>query len=100
AGGGGNIARAQVFFRGEGEIGRSPPITPADIERSHYDYVALGHVHVLSDVSQGATRAFYCGTPAPLYSSENSGWVLWINCIPGQPLLIERLMVADQRQTD
>ena len=60
----------------EGEIERSSPITPAEIERSRYDYVALGHVHVLSDVSQGATRAFYCGTPAPLYSSENSGWVL------------------------
>ncbi len=89
-----NIALAHGFFMEEGEIERSSPITPADIERSRYDYVALGHVHVLSDVSQGATRAFYCGTPAPLYSSENSGWVLWVNCIPGQPLLIERLMVG------
>jgi hypothetical protein len=89
-----NIALAHGFFMEEGEIERSSPITPADIERSRYDYVALGHVHVLSDVSQGATRAFYCGTPAPLYSSENSGWVLWVNCVPGQPLLIERLMVG------
>ena len=95
-----NIALAHGFFMEEGEIERSSPITPADIERSRYDYVALGHVHVLSDVSQGATRAFYCGTPAPLYSSENSGWVLWINCIPGQPLLVERLMVALERSTD
>jgi hypothetical protein len=54
-------------------------------------------VHVLSDVSQGSTRAFYCGTPAPLYSSENSGWVLWVKCVPGQPLLIERLMVTQDR---
>src|ERR1700723_2875209 len=95
-----NIALAHGFFMEEGEIERSSPITPADIERSHYDYVALGHVHVLSDVSQGSTRAFYCGTPAPLYSSENSGWVLWINCIPGQPLLIERLMVAPEHQPE
>ncbi len=64
------------------------------IERSRYDYVALGHVHVLSDVSQGSTRAFYCGTPAPLYSSENSGWILWVNFVPGEPVTIERLMVG------
>lgn len=89
-----NIALAHGFFMEEGEIERSSPITPAEIERSGYDYVALGHVHVLSDVSQGATRAFYCGTPAPLYSSENSGWVLSVNCVPGQPLLIERVMVG------
>ncbi len=89
-----NIALAHGLFMEEGEFERSSPITPAEIERSRYDYVALGHVHVLTDVSQGSTRAFYCGTPAPLYSSDNSGWVLWINFIPGQPLSIERLMVG------
>ena len=88
-----NIALAHGFFMEEGEMERSSPITPQDIERSRYDYVALGHVHVLSDVSQGATRAFYCGTPAPLYSTENSGWVLWVNCVPGEPVAIERLVV-------
>ncbi len=91
-----NIALAHGFFMDEGEIERSSPITPAEIERSRYDYVALGHVHVLGDVSQGSTPAFYCGTPAPLYSSENSGWVLWVNCVPGQPVSIERLMVAGE----
>ena len=66
-----NIALAHGFFMEEGEIERSSPITPADIERSRYDYVALGHVHVLNDVSQGATRAFYCGTPgAALFERE------------------------------
>ena len=89
-----NIALAHGFFMEEGEIERSSPITPAEIERSRYDYVALGHVHVLSDVSQGSTRAFYCGTPAPLYSTENSGWVLWVNCVPGEPVSIEKLIVA------
>ena len=89
-----NIALAHGFFMEEGEIERSSPITPGEIERSHYDYVALGHVHVLSDVSQGATRAFYCGTPAPLYSSENSGWVLSVNFVPGELVAIERLVVG------
>lgn len=90
-----NIALAHGFFMEDGEFERSSPITPIEIERSRYDYVALGHVHVFNDVSQGATRAFYCGTPAPLYSSDNSGWVLWVNCVPGEPLRIERLVVGD-----
>ncbi len=88
-----NIALAHGFFMEEGEFERSSPITPAEIERSRYDYVALGHVHVLSDVSQGSTRAFYCGTPAPLYSTDSSGWVLSVSFVPGQPVSIERLMV-------
>lgn len=89
-----NIALAHGFFMEDGEVERSSPITPAEIERSRYDYVALGHVHVLGDVSQGSTRACYCGTPAPFYANENSGWVLWVNCVPGAPVSIERLMVC------
>src|SRR5712692_9747083 len=51
-----NIALAHGFFMEDGEMERSSPITPQDIERSRYDYIALGHVHVLNDVSQGDTR--------------------------------------------
>ena len=90
-----NIALAHGFFMEDGEFERSSPITPIEIERSRYDYVALGHVHVFNDVSQGATRAFYCGTPAPLYSSDNSGWVLWVDCVPGEPVRVERVAVVD-----
>ena len=61
---------------------RSSPITPAEIEASAYDYIALGHVHVFRDLSQGTTRAFYCGTPAPLYSSDDTGWVAWSIACP------------------
>jgi exonuclease SbcD len=89
-----NIALAHGFFMEEGEFERSSPITPGEIERSGYDYIALGHVHVFSDVSQGATRAFYCGTPAPLYSTENSGWVVWVECVPGEPVAVERVTVG------
>ena len=87
-----NIGLAHGFFT-EVETNRSSPITPAEIEASGYDYIALGHIHVFGDVSQGRTRAFYCGTPAPLYASSEAGWVLQINCIPDQPIQVERLMV-------
>ncbi len=88
-----NIAMAHGFFTDGGEIERSSPITPAEIEQSGYHYIALGHVHIFSDVSQGSTRALYCGTPAPLYASDNAGWIAVIDCVPGQPVTVEKVTV-------
>ncbi|MBV8055077.1 MAG: DNA repair exonuclease [Deltaproteobacteria bacterium] len=88
-----NIGLAHGFFT-ESETNRSSPITPAEIEASGFDYIALGHIHIFGDVSQGRTRAFYCGTPAPLYASSEAGWVLQISCIPDEPLRVERLVVG------
>jgi DNA repair exonuclease SbcCD nuclease subunit len=87
-----NIGLAHGFFT-ETETTRSSPITPAEIETSGYDYIALGHIHIFGDVSQGRTRAFYCGTPAPLYAGSEAGWVLQIDCVPDEPLQVERLLV-------
>jgi len=39
-----NIAMAHGFFTEESDGFRSSPITPAEIEASAYDYVALGHI--------------------------------------------------------
>ena len=89
-----NIAMAHGFFTEEINGIRSSPITPVEIETSAYDYVALGHIHVFGDVSQGATRAAYCGSPAPLSASDNAGWVAWIKCEPGEPVHLERIPVT------
>ena len=43
---------------------RSSPIFADEIRDSGWDYVALGHQHVQTDVSQGGVRAFYSGAPA------------------------------------
>lgn len=88
-----NVAMAHGYFLEDGETERSSPITPHEIERSGYDYIALGHVHIFNDVSRGSTRALYCGTPAPLYSSEEAGWVVVADLTPGQPVSIERVLV-------
>lgn len=88
-----NIALAHGFFTEDADGMRSSPITPDEIEASAYDYIALGHIHVFGEVSQGPTRAAYCGTPAPLYASDNAGWVAWITCVPGEPVRLERLPV-------
>ncbi|HEV3112993.1 MAG TPA: DNA repair exonuclease [Candidatus Binataceae bacterium] len=87
-----NIALAHGFFMEEGEFDRSSPINPVDIEGSGYDYIALGHIHVFTDCSRGATRAAYCGTPAPLY--QEAGWVAHVRFEPGVGIELERLAVA------
>ena len=43
--------------------GRSSLITAADLAGTAADYVALGHHHVLTDVSAGGVTAFYSGAP-------------------------------------
>jgi DNA repair exonuclease SbcCD nuclease subunit len=89
-----NIGLAHGFFT-ESETNRSSPITPSEIEASGFDYIALGHIHIFGDVSQGGTRAFYCGTPAPLYAGSEAGWVLEIDCVPGEPVRVDRLLVGN-----
>ena len=49
-------------MEGRAEL-RSSLITPEEVATSGFDYLALGHVHVFRDVSQGETRAFYPGSP-------------------------------------
>jgi len=88
-----NIALAHGYLMENGEYLRSSPITAAEIEASAYDYIALGHVHVFSDVSQGLTRAVYSGTPAPLYASDEAGWVAYVSCVPGRTPQVERIAV-------
>ena len=42
---------------------RSSPIYASEIRASGWDYVALGHCHAFSDVSQGPVTAYYSGAP-------------------------------------
>jgi DNA repair exonuclease SbcCD nuclease subunit len=49
---------------------RSSLITPDEIADSGLDYLALGHVHVFRDVSQGAVRACYPGAPRISYAPD------------------------------
>lgn len=49
---------------------RSSPIFASDIRSSGLNYVALGHCHVFSDVSQGDVAAFYSGAPISLWGPQ------------------------------
>ena len=64
------LAMAHGFFYEERQRpDRSSPIFADEIRDTGWDYVALGHQHVQTDVSQGRVTAYYAGAPA----SEGGG---------------------------
>jgi len=68
-----HIGMAHGYFVDDADMQRSSLILPQEVEQSGLDYLALGHVHVYTDLSQGATKACYPGTPAPLHLGVNEG---------------------------
>ena len=59
------LAMAHGFFYEERQRPeRSSPIFADEIRDTGWDYVALGHQHVQTDVSQGRVTAYYAGAPA------------------------------------
>jgi exonuclease SbcD len=68
-----HIGMAHGYFVDEDEMQRSSLIFPREIVQSGLDYLALGHVHVFTDLTYGATKACYPGTPAPLHFGVNDG---------------------------
>jgi exonuclease SbcD len=59
-----HIAMGHGFFYLEGEQPeRSSPIFSDQIRDGGWDYFALGHHHLRTDVSQGDVAAYYAGAP-------------------------------------
>jgi len=58
------LAMGHGFFYDERQRpDRSSPIFADEIRQTGWDYVALGHQHVQTDVTQGPVIAFYAGAP-------------------------------------
>jgi exonuclease SbcD len=72
----------------------SSQITHDEIRTSGFDYLALGHVHVWGDMSQGTTQAYYPGSPVAAYASSNGGHVAIATLCP------ENGVAVEQRQLD
>ena len=71
------VAMAHGFFYEDFEAPeRSSPILASEIRETGWDYVALGHKHVMADHSQGRVAAWYPGTPQPDWSPGPPGHVL------------------------
>lgn len=65
---------------------RSSPIFAEEIRESGWDYIALGHQHVRTDVSQGGVTAYYAG--APLFE-PGDGVVLRVDLSPDTGVRVE-----------
>ncbi|RLA10634.1 MAG: hypothetical protein DRQ52_11030, partial [Gammaproteobacteria bacterium] len=67
----------------------SSPIHEAQIDASEFDYLALGHLHAMRDVSTTQTPAFFCGAPGPI--QEDHGTWLMTTLEEGQPVDVQRI---------
>ncbi len=86
-----HIGMAHGFYVENVEVMRSSLITPEEVAASRLDYLALGHVHVFTDISHGQTRACYPGTPAPLHlGSQDTGSVVVVNLDPERGVNLSR----------
>jgi DNA repair exonuclease SbcCD nuclease subunit len=90
-----NIALAHGLFTEDEDGLRSSRISATEIARSGYDYVALGHVHVFRDLSQGATSAAYSGAPAAAHSAADGGSAAHVICTPESGVIIEVVRLVD-----
>ena len=69
---------------------RSSPIYAGEIRASGWDYVALGHCHAFSDVSQGPVAAYYSGAPGFFPGVQGAdGYVALVQLEAGESRLID-----------
>jgi exonuclease SbcD len=73
------------FYEARQRPDRSSPIFADEIRDTGWDYVALGHQHVRTDVSQGGVTAYYAGAPV----------IEWATAAPASALLRVDLSLAD-----
>ena len=91
-----HVAMAHGFFYEDFEIPeRSSPILAAEIRQTGWDYVAMGHKHVMADHSQGDVVAWYPGTPSPDWSAAPPGHVLLVECCPEHGLKVRPQRVVE-----
>jgi DNA repair exonuclease SbcCD nuclease subunit len=69
---------------------RSSPITSADIAATRADYVALGHWHVTTEVSEDGVAAWYPGSPVQSWSD---GVALLVDLDPARGVAVSSLPI-------
>ncbi|MEW6515950.1 MAG: DNA repair exonuclease [candidate division FCPU426 bacterium] len=84
------------------ELGSNPlreaVFTPAEVEATQLDYLALGHWHRQRDCSAGATTAWYSGSPETIALDEaEPGSVLLVTLEEGKKTSVEPLPVGKRR---
>lgn len=79
-----HIGMAHGLYDTDFDADRSSLIRPEEIERSGFDYLALGHVHAHRQMRHGNTLACYPGVCAPHMGTVEYGCVAHITLTPGK----------------
>jgi DNA repair exonuclease SbcCD nuclease subunit len=76
---------------------RSSPIRAEEIAAAGWDYLAFGHWHPFTDVSQGQTPAIYSGSPARMAFEMGAGNVALVELDPERGVSVEarKLVLPD-----
>ena len=89
-----HLAMAHGFYYADRQRpDRSSPIFGDEVRDTGWDYVALGHQHVRTDVSQGRVAAHYAGTPV---GDSGDGTVLRIDFSAEHGIRVEPRPLGDQ----
>lgn len=78
-----HIGMAHGLYSDDPGVQRSSLITPAEVEASGFDYLALGHVHAHRQMRHGATLACYPGMPLAGEGSATNGCLAIVELVPG-----------------
>ncbi len=75
-----HIGMAHCSIKIEGRVEKDAAILDTkEIASSGLDYLALGHWHSFQDLSQGNVKAFYSGSPEPVYMDQKgSGYAVLV----------------------
>lgn len=86
-----HIAMAHGFFYNTGQIAeRSSPIFAEEIRDTGWDYVAMGHQHVLTNLTQDDVVAYYPGAPLVNWTGTTpNGHVLLVECTPEHGVTVQ-----------
>lgn len=86
------LTHGHYVERGEDSY-RSSQITQDEIAGLDCDYVALGHWHRFTDVSQGRVMAFYSGSPADITGAPASANLVTLD--PSVGVTVDRVDLGD-----
>ena len=92
-----HVGIAHGYLNTRGGDSYSSMITEEEIAGSALDYLALGHVHVFSDMTHGDTRAVYPGSPNLMQGSRESTAAHIVLC-PDDGITVNRLTFDIERR--
>lgn len=94
-----HIGMAHCSIKREGTIEKDSMILDGkEIANSRLDYLALGHWHSFQDYSQGNTKAYYCGSPEPIYMDQKgAGSVAMVNIYGKGDIRVDPIHVGSKK---